>query len=270
MLKPNGSNLALVRTPFGAILLNDIRIGSVASMEKVLLAWSGGKDSALALYELWKENDYKVVALLTTLTADYDRVSMHGVRRSLLERQAESLGILLEKVYISKNASNEEYERGMRGVLVKYRDRGVSSVVFGDIFLEDVREYRENNISKVGMKGIFPLWKKDTTRLANEFIDLGFKAIITCTDSKFLDGRFVGRQYDRRFLSDLPPTVDPCGENGEFHTFAYEGPMFARPVPVCPGEVVEREGFLFRDLLPAGAVGAAEGDRRGPTSRKAS
>lgn len=192
--------------------------------EKVLFSWSGGKDSAMALYELQRARSYEISALLTVVTEDYDRISMHGVRRVLLERQADSLGYPLEEIFISKNASNEEYESKMRDVLVKYREAGVSSVVFGDVLLEDVRRYREDNLAKVGMRGIFPLWKRDTTELANTFINLGFKAIITCVDSKVLGKRFVGRVYDKQFLRELPPHVDPCGENGEFHSFVYDGP----------------------------------------------
>jgi len=219
--------------------------------EKVLFTWSGGKDSALALYELQKGNGHKVVALLTTLTKDYDRISMHGVRSILLEQQANSLGLAIEKVYISKNSSNEEYEAKMREVLQKYLTAGVSSVVFGDIFLEDLRKHREDNLAKVGMKGIFPIWKTDTTELAHRFIDLGFKAIITCIDSNFLDKTFVGRLFDRQLLSELPANVDPCGENGEFHSFVYDGPIFQKRVSYTKGEVALRDSrFWYCDLIP--------------------
>ncbi len=218
---------------------------------KVLFTWSGGKDSTLALYELHKSRNYDVVALLTTITEDYDRVSMHGVRRILLERQANSLGIPLEKIYITKNASNEEYEMRMRETLLKYRSKGVLSVVFGDIFLEDVRKYREENLSKIGMYGIFPLWKRDTSKLAAQFIDLGFRAIITCVDSRVLNKSFVCRPYNERFLDDLPPDVDPCGENGEFHTFVYDGPIFRRRIPFKRGKIVLRDNrFYYCDLIP--------------------
>jgi uncharacterized protein (TIGR00290 family) len=219
--------------------------------EKVLFTWSGGKDSALALYELQKGNGHKVVALLTTLTKDYDRISMHGVRSILLEQQANSLGLAIEKVYISKNSSNEEYEAKMREVLQKYLMAGVSSVVFGDIFLEDLRKHREDNLAKIGMKGIFPIWKTDTTELAHRFIDLGFKAIITCIDSNFLDKTFVGRLFDRQLLSELPANVDPCGENGEFHSFVYDGPIFQKRVSYTKGEVALRDSrFWYCDLIP--------------------
>lgn len=218
---------------------------------KVIVAWSGGKDSALALHEIQRAGDYEILTLLTTLTEDYDRISMHGVRRELLEQQAELLGLHLEKIFISKNASEEECESKMQEVLTKYLTTGASAVVFGDIFLEDLRKYRENNLSRVGMKGIFPLWKKDTTELAHRFIDLGFKAITTCVDSEFLDKAFVGRTIDEELLAELPPGVDPCGENGEFHSFVYDGPIFREPVSFTTGEVVLRDKrFYFCDLIP--------------------
>jgi uncharacterized protein (TIGR00290 family) len=220
--------------------------------ERLLFAWSGGKDSALALYELQKTHGYEISALLTTLTEDYNRISMHGVRRVLLEQQADSLRYPLEKIFISKNASSEEYESKMRDVLAKYIETGVSSVVFGDIFLEDVRKYRENNLAKVGMKGIFPIWKRDITELAHTFIELGFKAVITCVDSKVLDKRFVGRIYDKQFLRELPSSVDPCGENGEFHSFVYDGPIFRERIAFTVGDTVLRDNrFYFCDLIPA-------------------
>jgi uncharacterized protein (TIGR00290 family) len=219
--------------------------------ERVLLTWSGGKDSAMALHELHSRGAYEVLALLTTVTEQYDRVSMHGVRTALLERQAESLGLPLEKVYIGVNASNEEYEARMRDKLVYYQARGVSSVAFGDLFLEDVRQYREENLSRVGMKGLFPLWGRDTSELAHSFIDLGFKAVITCVDSNLLDGAFVGRDFDRQFLSELPAAVDPCGENGEFHSFVYNGPRFQSRIPHERGEIVLRDSrFYYCDLVP--------------------
>ncbi len=218
---------------------------------KAILTWSGGKDSALALHELAKTENYEVMSLLTTVTQEYDRTSMHGLRRVLLERQAESLGLALEKVYISKNSSNEEYESKMREVLAKYLTAGVSSVVFGDIFLEDVRKHREEKLSEIGMKAIFPIWKRDTTELARRFIDSGFKAVIICVDSNVLDKMFVGRVFDEQFLSELPATVDPCGENGEFHSFVYDGPIFGERILHTIGEVVLRENrFYYCDLIP--------------------
>lgn len=221
-------------------------------MKKVIMSWSGGKDSASALYELRKNNAYEVVALLTTVTEGYDRISMHGVRRSLLEEQARSLGIPVEEVCISRQASNEEYESRLKEKLLFYKQKGVLSVVTGDIFLEDLRRYREENLAKIGMQGIFPLWKRDTRELAHTFIKLGFKAVITCVDTQHLGREFAGREFDRQFLSDLPPHIDPCGENGEFHSFVYAGPIFQRPIACRRGPIVLRDNrFHFCDLLPS-------------------
>jgi len=219
--------------------------------EKVIVSWSSGKDSALALYEIGKAQEYEVACLLTTVTEDYQRISMHGVRQVLLAEQAASLGCPLEKVLISKNGSNEDYESAMRRVLEKYEAEGIGAVVFGDIFLEDLRNYRQSNLEKIGMKGLFPIWKRQTTELANTFIDLGFKAVVTCVDSNFLDGKFAGREYDSQFLAELPDGVDPCGENGEFHSFVYDGPIFDKPISHTKGEIVLRdERFWYGDLSP--------------------
>ena len=176
---------------------------------------------------------------------------MHGFRRILLERQTESLNLPLHKIFISKGVSNEEYESKMQGVLAKYQLIGVSSVVFGDVFLEDVKKNREDNLSRIGMKGIFPIWKRNTTRLAHKFIDLGFKAIIACVDSNALEETFVGRVFDEQFLSELPPNVDPCGENGEFHSFVYDGPIFSERILYKKGEITLRDNrFYYCDLIP--------------------
>ena len=221
-------------------------------MEKVLFCWSGGKDSAISLCEIQKSQKYEILALLTTITSDYDRVSMHGVPRALVEQQAYSLGLPLEKISISKDCSNEEYDSKMREVLTKFKQAGVSSVVFGDICLEGVRQYRENNLSQVGMKGIFPIWGRDTAEVTRSFIELGFQAIVTCVDSKVLVERFLGRVLDKHFLSELPPDVDPAGENGEFHSFVFDGPIFKKRIGYTLGEQVLRDSFYFRDLLPEG------------------
>jgi len=219
--------------------------------EKILFAWSGGKDSAMALFEVLKTGNYEIAALLTTVTEDYDRISMHGVQAILLEEQAESLQLPLEKVYISKISSNEEYEARMMEKLTYYRGLGVTCVAFGDIFLEDLKEYRKQNLAKIEMRGIFPIWKRDTARLARTFIDSGFQTIITCIDSKVLDKSFAGRIFDRQFLSELPADVDPCGENGEFHSFVYDGPIFSKKIPYKKGEVILRnERFYYCDLVP--------------------
>jgi len=218
--------------------------------EKVLFTWSSGKDSAIALYELQKGGRYEIAALLTTVTGDYDRVSMHGVRRALLEEQAKSIGIPLETVLIGKDASNDEYESKMRDMLLRYQRQGVASVAFGDVFLEDLKRYREVNLARIGMNGLFPVWGRDTTELARTFIDLGFKAVVTCVDSNALGKEFVGREFDDRFLADLPSTVDPCGENGEFHSFVYAGPIFRQPIAHEKGEIVLRANrFHFCDII---------------------
>jgi uncharacterized protein (TIGR00290 family) len=219
-------------------------------MERVLVSWSGGKDSAMALFEIIRSGRYEVAALLTTVTEGYDRISMHGVRRILLEKQAESLGLRLEEVFITMDASNAEYESSMRKVLSKYQDLGIASVVFGDIFLEDLRKYREERLGLLNMRGLFPIWKKDTNELARGFIASGFKAITTCVDTKVLAKEFVGREMDEEFLSELPVGVDRCGENGEYHSFVYDGPIFKKRVPFSLGEKVLRENrFYYCDLI---------------------
>lgn len=204
----------------------------------------------MALYELLQGQEYHVVALLTTVTQGYDRISMHGVRQTLLDAQVSALGVPLEKIYISQKASNEEYEEMMRALLEKYKDSGVSAVVFGDLFLEDVRKYRQDNLASVGMGAIFPLWKRDTRQLAKTFVDLGFRAMTTCVDTQMLGKEFAGRELDRQFFKDLPEQVDPCGENGEYHTFVYDGPIFRQAVRFSLGESVLREArFYYCDLI---------------------
>jgi len=219
-------------------------------MDRVLVSWSGGKDSAMALSEALRSGNYEVVALLTTVTRDYDRISMHGVRRALLKQQAESLGLKLEEVFITKDASNAEYESSMGKVLSKYKELGVSSVVFGDIFLEDLRKYREEKLSQLNMHAIFPIWKVETNELARRFMGAGFKAVTTCVDTNVLGKEFVGREINEDFLSELPGGVNPCGENGEFHSFVYDGPVFKKPIAFSLGEKVLRENrFYYCDLV---------------------
>jgi uncharacterized protein (TIGR00290 family) len=216
----------------------------------ILMSWSGGKDSALALHEVNKTGGYEIKALLTTVTADFDRISMHGVRRSLLHAQALSLRVPLEEVWIPKGASNETYEAKMRVALSKQRDAGVEEVAFGDLFLREIRDYREDRLGQMAMRCLFPLWERDTGRLSREFIELGFRAVVCCVDPGRLGKEFCGREFDHQFLESLPPGVDPCGENGEFHTFVYAGPLFKNEIGVRKGEVVLRDGFYFADLLP--------------------
>ena len=219
--------------------------------EKILFCWSGGKDSALAFYEAEKSGNYDIFTLLTTVTKDYDRISMHGVRVELLQRQAASIGINLIKVFISRKSSNQEYESRLRGALEECKQKNTFRVAFGDIFLEDLRKYRVDKLREVELEAIFPLWKISTKELASRFINLGFKAVISCVDSKVLGKEFVGKDFDKEFLSKLPDSVDPCGENGEFHSFVYDGPVFKEKIPHKLGEIVLRdERFYFCDLIP--------------------
>jgi len=216
----------------------------------VVLSWSGGKDSSLALHEIMK-TDANVKGLLTTITKDYDRISIHGVRRELLRQQAMSLGLHLYEVSIPKDASNEIYEKETESVLLRLKKSdAISSVVFGDLFLQDIREYREKLLARLGLGCIFPIWRKDTKKLAYQFIQDGFRAIVCTIDPKKLDKQFCGCEFDGSFLSEIPGTVDPCGENGEFHTFVYDGPIFKDRLRFSIGEVVERNGFYFADILP--------------------
>ena len=215
------------------------------------MSWSSGKDSAFALYEARRVGEVEVVGLLTTVTSEFGRVSMHGVRESLLDRQAEALGLPCWKVPIPSPCSNEMYERVMARVLGEVAHLGVARVVFGDLFLEDLRRYREAKLREIGMSAVFPLWMRDTTVLARDMIHAGLRATVTCIDPQKLDRSFVGRTFDADFLNAVHGKVDPCGENGEFHTFASAGPMFSKPVDVVVGAVVERDGFVFADVLPS-------------------
>jgi uncharacterized protein (TIGR00290 family) len=224
-------------------------------MEKVILSWSGGKDSAISLYESQRSGRYEIVSLLTTINKDYDRVSMHGVRRILVEQQASSLGLPIKEVFVPKDCSNEEYEARMTEVLTRFKQDGITQVVFGDIFLEWIKEYRENNLARLGMKGVFPIWGRNTAELTRKFIALGFRAVITCVDTKMLAARFLGRILDSQFLAELPASVDPCGENGEFHSFVFTGPNFKKRIDCALGETVQRDSFYFCDLLPKEEAG---------------
>lgn len=217
---------------------------------KAWLAWSSGKDSAWALHTVRQGAALDVVALLTTVNQTYSRVAMHAVRESLLEMQADAAGLPLIKVPIPSLCSNEMYERAMGDAMARAKTEGVTHVVFGDLFLEDVRAYREKQLARCEMTPAFPLWGRDTRQLAEEMIAQGLSAYLTCVDPGKLDRWFAGRKYDANLLRDLPVNVDPCGENGEFHSFVNGGPMFDRTIPVTVGEIVEREGFVFADLLP--------------------
>ena len=219
--------------------------------EPVVMSWSGGKDSTLAVYELRKSGEYEVVSLLTTVAETYERVSHHGVRTELLERQADALGVRLHKLYLpARECTMEEYEALMERTMLDYRAAGVRAVAFGDIFLRELRERREQKLGEVGMRGIFPLWLCDTAGLVRTFVKLGFKAYLSCIDGRKLGREFAGRMIDAELIRSLPPGVDPCGENGEFHSFVFDGPMFRRPVAVRVGEIVQRDVRYFADLLP--------------------
>lgn len=244
--------------------------------EKAIFNWSGGKDSALCLYKVLKAQHYDTLCLLTNVNQQFQRISMHGVRVELLEQQAASIGLPLAKIEMPEMPTMEAYEKVMEEALMPLKEQGASVSIFGDIFLEDLRKYREDKLALIGLKGVFPLWKLPTKDIIHEFIDLGFKTIVTCVNEKYLDKSFAGRIIDRDFLKDLPANVDPCGEYGEFHTFVYEGPIFKKSIAFTKGEVVYRKyspppkendssyecnsdkktedpfqfGFFYCDLLP--------------------
>jgi uncharacterized protein (TIGR00290 family) len=243
--------------------------------EKVVFCWSGGKDSALALNRLRQDERYEIVSLLTTCNEHFQRVSMHGVRLELLDRQAQAIGLPLEKVFLSHRSSNEEYQQRMSECLVAYKARGVTGCVFGDIFLEDLKRWREANLASIGLRGVFPIWLVDSRELIREFITLGFGSVVCCANDAWLDASAVGRVIDAEFIRSLPANVDPCGENGEYHSFAFAGPIFGEPIAFTVGEKVYRpleqthpssaahataisfpvdrpqtKGFWFCDLIP--------------------
>ena len=220
--------------------------------EQVVLSWSGGKDSAMAAYHLLASQKYEIAALLTTVTEDFDRISMHGVRRVLLEQQAESLAIPLHKILIPKDCPNEIYEARMREALTHFKDRGIGKIAFGDLFLDDVKRYRDERLAQAGMAGLYPIWMRDTDELVRTFIGLGFKAILACVDTQAIDAAFAGREIDYQLLRDLPDNADPCGENGEYHSFVYAGPIFKKAIPCRAGERVMRTArFNYCDIVPA-------------------
>lgn len=221
---------------------------------RLLVSWSSGKDSAWALYQLQRKAQFELAGLLTTLNAAFDRVAMHSTRRTLLEAQARAAGLPLTTVPLPWPCSNAEYEARMREACASALSSGVEAIAFGDLFLEDVRHYREKNLAGTGLQPVFPLWKSDTRRLAEEMMDKGLRARLVCVDPQKLPREFVGRDFDTTLLRDLPAGVDPCGENGEFHTFAYAGPMFHEPIAIECGEVVERDSFVFADVRLAEPV----------------
>jgi len=220
---------------------------------RALLSWSSGKDSAWALHVLRQRAELDVVGLLTTLNQVHDRVAMHAVRHELLRLQAEATGLPLLVVSIPSPCSNEEYETAMRTALARAGEMGVTRMAFGDLFLEDIRAYREQKLAGTGIEPVFPLWALPTPELARDMVSGGLRARLTCVDPKQLPASFAGREFDLQLLRELPAAVDPCGERGEFHTFAYDGPMFARRIPIEAGKIVERDGFIFADLAPTTA-----------------
>ena len=215
---------------------------------KILLSWSSGKDSAWSLHVLKQQQQIEVVGLMTTVNEVYGRVAMHAVRVELLEAQAIAVGVSLWKIPIPSPCSNEEYEAAMRTAIERAKAEGISGIAFGDLFLEDIRRYREDFLRGTGISPMFPIWGAPTAQLAREMIGAGLRARLTCVDPKQLPGSFVGKEFDAKFLAELPAGVDPCGERGEFHTFAYDGPVFRQAVPVRLGEIIERDGFVFADL----------------------
>lgn len=219
--------------------------------EPAVVSWSGGKDSVLALHRVLAERTHKIESLITTVTSGYDRISMHGVRVELLQEQARSIGLPLKLCFIPPGATNAEYEEAMIRCLVPFAANGVKQVICGDLFLSDIREYREKLFARVGMEGAYPLWLEHTGVLAREFIMLGYKAALCCVDPRAVPDSFAGRDYDDSLLADLGDECDPCGENGEFHSFVYDGPIFGFPVGIEKGESVTRDGFRFTDLAPS-------------------
>ncbi len=220
------------------------------ALPKAFMSWSSGKDSAFALYEAQRLGLAEITGVLTTINEVYDRVAMHGVRTSLLDRQIAALGLPVLKVFVPSPCPNDIYETQMSQACAALKAQGIEHMVFGDLFLEDIRSYREEKLAAAGMQGVFPLWKRDTRALARDMIACGLEATLVCIDPSYLDRSFAGRRFDRDLMRDLPSGVDPCGENGEFHTAVSAGPMFSAPIPVSVGEIVDRDGFVFADVIP--------------------
>ncbi len=227
-------------------------------MIPIVFSWSGGKDSTLALHDILTSKLYDVKYLLSTINEHHNRVSMHGLRLELLKQQANSIGIPLEIVFVPDNTNNQIYEDRMSEKLLSFKNEDINTIAFGDIHLEDVKKYRKNNLEKIGMNAIFPIWERDTKQLFESFVNLGYQAITICIDNSCLDEKFAGRHLNKQFLSDLPNTIDVCGENGEFHSFVYDGPIFKNRINIKTGDKIVKEydgthenSFTFCDLLPA-------------------
>lgn len=238
----------LTKTNIQGSVLRSVRNSDTGKRPRAAVSWSSGKDSAYALHKVLKSGDYEVVALLTTVTDAFDRVSMHGVREELLRKQAESVGIPITKVLIPPNSTNKIYEEKMSEAIEVLKNMGVEYMIFGDLFLEDIRSYRESRMDGTGIEPVFPLWGIDTGRLAREMIETGLEARVVCLNPEKLDRKFGGSSFDMDFIDSLPESVDPCGENGEFHTFVTGAPFFNRNLRVETGISVERDGFYFTDL----------------------
>lgn len=223
-------------------------------IEKILFSWSGGKDSALALYELIRSGLVQIDGLLTTVSEAYDRICIHGVRKSLLEAQVAAMGLKLHEIRLPEAPTNAVYEKKLEEALLQYRAQGINRVGFGDIFLEDLKRYRDDYLARINMQGIYPIWKRSTAELIRSFSRSGFKAVITCVDLTVLPASFAGREINESLLHDLPPNVDPCGENGEFHSFVYEGPIFRQKIKFELGGTHQTERFMFRDLVPVSSA----------------
>jgi uncharacterized protein (TIGR00290 family) len=227
-------------------------------MKRVLLSWSSGKDSAWSLHVLRSMPQYEVVGLLTTFNQSVDRVAMHGVRRALVHAQAAAAELPLWEVELPWPCSNEQYEAEMKSACGRAVQNGIECVAFGDLFLADIRDYREKQLSGTGLQPLFPVWAMPTGMLAGEMIATGVRAKLTCIDSEQIDPRFAGREFDAELLSELPPSADPCGENGEFHSFVYAGPMFREPIAIRAGEIIRRDQFTYADFLPEQSSASAE------------
>lgn len=223
---------------------------SSLTRKKAIVSWSSGKDSAMSLYNILQKKEFDILAIVTTVTDTFHRVSMHGVREELLNQQSNSLGLHLEKVEIPYPCPNEVYEQKMDELLLSYKAKGLTHVVFGDLFLQDIRKYREEKLSQVNVTPVFPLWGENTALLARKLLSVGFRAIIVCVDPKKLDPKYAGCEFDEAFLENLPRGVDPCGENGEFHTFVFDGPIFRERIRITVGDRVVRDGFQYVDILP--------------------
>jgi uncharacterized protein (TIGR00290 family) len=236
--------------PLRLIFRTSSMVGLVCMKKKVLLAWSSGKDSAWALHVLRRQNQYEIAGLMTTFNAAFDRVAMHSTRRALVEMQAQAAGLPLIAAPIPWPCSNADYESAMKRVCDQALAEGISAIAFGDLFLTDVRAYRERQLKDTGLEPLFPLWGMPTPELAQEMISAGLRAKLVCVDPQQISSSFIGRDFDKALLRDLPATVDPCGENGEFHSFVYAGPIFSREIAIVTGEKVERDGFWFCDILP--------------------